>query len=253
MASTKPLTRLVAVRLSSGSFLRSTRTFSPSQFAPLSVSPHNARSYATPSGPPPVGFRLPKPERWDQSKESALDKAGKYFLLTEMARGMYVVLEQYFRPPWVNWSLICCIRNWYATDILSIILLRRSATRYNYIGQELTKSRVPFRRGFEENMHWDGTHREKSAALLVSSVKLWVAFNILSNGCIDQLVDLPCSSNYDWGWGARRRKQTNDSIWYWHDEMHILWILSGELSSWCYRWVSKCRICNWDKGGVAIQ
>jgi len=42
---------------------------------------------------------LPKPERWDQSKESTLDKAGKYFLLTEMARGMYVVLENYFRPP----------------------------------------------------------------------------------------------------------------------------------------------------------
>jgi hypothetical protein len=44
---------------------------------------------------------LPKPERWDESKESALDKAGKYFLLTEMARGMYVVLEQFFRPPLV--------------------------------------------------------------------------------------------------------------------------------------------------------
>jgi NADH dehydrogenase (ubiquinone) Fe-S protein 8 len=50
-------------------------------------------------GPPPQGFRLPKPERWDESKESGLDKAGKFFLLTEMARGMYVVLEQFFRPP----------------------------------------------------------------------------------------------------------------------------------------------------------
>ena len=30
-----------------------------------------------------------------------MDKAGKYFLLGEMARGMYVVLEQFFRPPLV--------------------------------------------------------------------------------------------------------------------------------------------------------
>jgi NADH dehydrogenase (ubiquinone) Fe-S protein 8 len=57
------------------------------------------RSYATPAGPPPSNFRLPKPQRWDESKESGLDKAGKYFLMLEMARGMYVVLEQFFRPP----------------------------------------------------------------------------------------------------------------------------------------------------------
>jgi hypothetical protein len=30
-----------------------------------------------------------------------MDRVGKYFLLTEMARGMYVVLEQFFRPPCV--------------------------------------------------------------------------------------------------------------------------------------------------------
>jgi NADH dehydrogenase (ubiquinone) Fe-S protein 8 len=28
-----------------------------------------------------------------------LDRAGKYFLLMEMFRGMYVSLEQFFRPP----------------------------------------------------------------------------------------------------------------------------------------------------------
>ena len=56
--------------------------------------------HGTPSGPPPSNFRLSKPERWDQGKESSLDKAGKYFLLTEMLRGMYVVLEQFFRPPY---------------------------------------------------------------------------------------------------------------------------------------------------------
>jgi len=32
------------------------------------------------------------------------DQAGNYFLLTEMMRGMYVVLEQFFRPPYVKSS-----------------------------------------------------------------------------------------------------------------------------------------------------
>lgn len=31
-----------------------------------------------------------------------MDKASNYFLLTEMFRGMYVVLEQFFRPPYVT-------------------------------------------------------------------------------------------------------------------------------------------------------
>lgn len=53
---------------------------------------------ATPAGPPPPGFRLPRPKRWDEG-ESVLDRAGKYFLLLEMFRGMYVLLEQFFRPP----------------------------------------------------------------------------------------------------------------------------------------------------------
>ncbi|MCJ1483779.1 hypothetical protein MMC06_003947 [Schaereria dolodes] len=60
----------------------------------------SAPHLATPAGPPPQGFRLPRKERWDESKESSLDKAGKYFLMTEMFRGMYVVLEQFFRPPY---------------------------------------------------------------------------------------------------------------------------------------------------------
>jgi len=54
---------------------------------------------ATPSGPPPQGFRLPAPSRWDSAKETTLDKAGNYFLLLELFRGMYVVLEQFFRAP----------------------------------------------------------------------------------------------------------------------------------------------------------
>jgi NADH dehydrogenase (ubiquinone) Fe-S protein 8 len=35
-----------------------------------------------------------------QKQDSILDIAGKTFLLTEMVRGMYVVLEQFFRPPY---------------------------------------------------------------------------------------------------------------------------------------------------------
>lgn len=57
------------------------------------------RNYATPAGPPPKGFRLPPPKKWDEDPEPTFDKLGKYFLLTEMARGMYVLLEQFFRPP----------------------------------------------------------------------------------------------------------------------------------------------------------
>merc|ERR1712058_18151 len=103
MASAKPLTMLVArsrptARLTSSSSIRTIAAPATSPLAAFSTT--TFRTYATPSGPPPAGFRLPKPERWDQSKESTLDKAGKYFLLTEMARGMYVVLEQYFRPPY---------------------------------------------------------------------------------------------------------------------------------------------------------
>ena len=54
---------------------------------------------ATPYGPPQPGFRLPPPKRWDQGSETSVDKATKYFLMAEMFRGMYVVLEQFFRPP----------------------------------------------------------------------------------------------------------------------------------------------------------
>jgi NADH dehydrogenase (ubiquinone) Fe-S protein 8 len=89
----------------SAQLLRSSRavTSAPSPFVVAGGAAFSLpiRTYATPSGPPPSNFRLPKPERWDQSKESALDQAGRFFLLTEMARGMYVVLEQYFRPPYV--------------------------------------------------------------------------------------------------------------------------------------------------------
>jgi NADH dehydrogenase (ubiquinone) Fe-S protein 8 len=50
-------------------------------------------------GSAPERFRLPTPDKWNENKESVWDQAGKYFLLTEMARGMWVLMEQFFRPP----------------------------------------------------------------------------------------------------------------------------------------------------------
>jgi NADH dehydrogenase (ubiquinone) Fe-S protein 8 len=44
---------------------------------------------------------LPPPKKWDEKEKSAMDHAGEYFYLTEMIRGMWVVLEQFFRPPFV--------------------------------------------------------------------------------------------------------------------------------------------------------
>ncbi|KAB5513181.1 oxidoreductase-like protein [Coniochaeta sp. 2T2.1] len=60
----------------------------------------SSRGYATPAGPPPKNFRLKPQQSWDQDKEGTFTKIGKYFLLAEMARGMYVALEQFFRPPY---------------------------------------------------------------------------------------------------------------------------------------------------------
>ncbi|KHN97446.1 NADH-ubiquinone oxidoreductase 23 kDa subunit [Metarhizium album ARSEF 1941] len=61
---------------------------------------HQTRGYATPAGPPPKNFRTSRHTEWPWDKETTLDRLGKYFLLTEMARGMYVLMEQFFRPPY---------------------------------------------------------------------------------------------------------------------------------------------------------
>ncbi|KAL7945015.1 hypothetical protein V8C42DRAFT_324319 [Trichoderma barbatum] len=61
---------------------------------------HQQRGYATPKGPPPQNFRTSQQVEWAWEKDSLLDRLGKYFLMTEMARGMYVLLEQFFRPPY---------------------------------------------------------------------------------------------------------------------------------------------------------
>ncbi|KTW31156.1 NADH-ubiquinone oxidoreductase 23 kDa subunit, mitochondrial [Pneumocystis jirovecii RU7] len=49
---------------------------------------------------PPAGFRPQPPAKSQATKSSIIDKAGEYFLLPEMLRGMYVALEQFFRTPY---------------------------------------------------------------------------------------------------------------------------------------------------------
>lgn len=48
----------------------------------------------------PKGFRQPTPKTWEESGESALLKATKFFFLSEIARGMYICMEMYFRSPY---------------------------------------------------------------------------------------------------------------------------------------------------------
>ncbi|RCK60798.1 NADH-ubiquinone oxidoreductase subunit, mitochondrial [Candida viswanathii] len=49
---------------------------------------------------PTKGFRIPRPKTWEESHESALSKATKFFFLSEIARGMYICMEMYFRSPY---------------------------------------------------------------------------------------------------------------------------------------------------------
>jgi NADH dehydrogenase (ubiquinone) Fe-S protein 8 len=99
MASMKPFAML-ARGTSAATLLRSPQFASGRFPSPATVAFFSTtfRRAATPAGPPPPGFRLPPPKRWDEG-EGSLDRAGRYFLLMEMFRGMYVSLEQYFRPP----------------------------------------------------------------------------------------------------------------------------------------------------------
>ncbi|RMZ66008.1 hypothetical protein GMOD_00005073 [Pyrenophora seminiperda CCB06] len=97
MASAKPLTMLARSR-PAATLLRSRQDACPRP-PPSPSSLRLSPVPPPPAGPPPPGFRLPKPKKWDEG-EGALDQAGKYFLLMEMFRGMYVSLEQFFRPPY---------------------------------------------------------------------------------------------------------------------------------------------------------
>ncbi|EZF90498.1 NADH-ubiquinone oxidoreductase 23 kDa subunit, mitochondrial [Trichophyton rubrum MR1459] len=97
MVSSRAATRLLAYRAPSPltpAYASSVVRASTSSFSTSAI------RAATPAGPPPSGFRLAPPKRWDQQSETSLDSATKYFLMAELFRGMYVVLEQFFRPPY---------------------------------------------------------------------------------------------------------------------------------------------------------
>lgn len=81
------------------------RTISQAPRAHLSTSRMMASAVASKAAgneqaTPPQGFRLHRPRKWDEPLEPALDSHTKYFLLSEMLRGMWVVVEQYFRAPY---------------------------------------------------------------------------------------------------------------------------------------------------------
>ena len=147
MALARPLTTIFGFRLlaSHGNCMRLSRISSTTAVTAFSTTAFRS---ATPLGPPPAGFRLPRKERWDEASESSLDKAGKYFLLTEMVRGMYVVLEQFFRPPYDNslpepfsshWApLISC----QVYDILSV----RERPNFASLSRRARLTKIPYRR-----------------------------------------------------------------------------------------------------------
>ncbi|RCI12841.1 hypothetical protein L249_0627 [Ophiocordyceps polyrhachis-furcata BCC 54312] len=90
------------VILSRRQLISTTRAATFSAAARTAVTARNdaRRGYATPRGQPPSNFRTIKASQRPGDDDSTLDRLGKYFLLTEMARGMYVLLEQFFRPPY---------------------------------------------------------------------------------------------------------------------------------------------------------
>ncbi|ODV83073.1 hypothetical protein CANARDRAFT_209453 [[Candida] arabinofermentans NRRL YB-2248] len=78
------------------SFHTSNLLYKPLASATASPSATAGASYAS----WPQGFRLPRPATWEESKEGAISKATKWYLLSEMFRGMQIVLEMYFRAPY---------------------------------------------------------------------------------------------------------------------------------------------------------
>lgn len=101
MLSTTTARRLAraAATSSTSSILPATASNTYRLAAPAAAQLTARRGYATPLGPPPKGFRQQPVKKWDEEDEGTFNKLGKYFLMTEMARGMYVLLEQFFRPP----------------------------------------------------------------------------------------------------------------------------------------------------------
>lgn len=121
----------------------------------------NARHNATSEGSPPAGFRATREPTWKERKDSVWDQAGNYFMLTEMLRGMYVVLEQFFRPPYVNIAMA-----------MHIVHHQRALTD-TLPGTQSTipLKKVQSHRGSVANTHSDDIPRAKNDASLASCAK----------------------------------------------------------------------------------
>lgn len=57
---------------------------------------------------------------------------------------------------------------------------------------------------------------------------------ITCTGCVLAVLLSPVGHHYR-GRDPCRWQQKNNSLWHWHDQMHLLWILPGSLSCGCNR------------------
>lgn len=88
----------------SSSLLKPTLAAAAAAASITTTTTDNSSEYLTTGGSthsiPAKGFRLSQPKTWEESNESALSKATKFLFLSEIARGMYICLEMYFRAPY---------------------------------------------------------------------------------------------------------------------------------------------------------
>ncbi|KAH8146057.1 uncharacterized protein LAJ45_09979 [Morchella importuna] len=94
MASIRTLALAAATRPTRPLIQRTVAPAAATHFAAAAA----VRNYATARTPIP-GYRIGRAQTWEEG-ESSMDKAAKFFLMSEMVRGMYVVLEQFFRAPY---------------------------------------------------------------------------------------------------------------------------------------------------------
>ena len=102
MSAPRTISALVRARPTSATAFLARSAFRPATTAAAFST--TSRTSASGVGAPPANFRPARPLRFDEKKDSLFDHAGNYFLLTELFRGMYVVLEQFFRPPYVYFT-----------------------------------------------------------------------------------------------------------------------------------------------------
>ena len=104
MSAPRTITALARASPTSATAFLARSAFRPANTTAAAAFSTTSRTSASGVGAPPANFRPARPLRFDEKKDSLFDHAGNYFLLTEMFRGMYVVLEQFFRPPYVYFT-----------------------------------------------------------------------------------------------------------------------------------------------------